>query len=185
MKIKLSICFSLILMISIFLFNGCKEIDKEEKREKEVVKPKLSPYVKLLEKTPIYNDSIYSIYITSINNKDKIYYVKKGELSEVQKNSKFFLHVYPVDKSLLKEKTSNLAFDFKNNAVKFMFNNEVYYVSQTDVPDLYIDKINTGQYGYNGDPAINWRIKSILRSKKILPIIKQNGDRIYLLDYDF
>lgn len=169
------------ILISIGLFASCKKEEKKPLDEVKVEKQVVSPYSELLTKTPVYKDSVYSIYLTTIEGKDKILYLRDGSPSSIRQESKFFLHVYPTDKSLLGEnKTGNLNYDFKNNATQFSHEGNNFYVSETNLPELDIDKINTGQYGYKGDGSINWRINKILTTETMRPIISQNGDDVVL-----
>ena len=164
-----------------FLYSCKNETKKPVVEEIKVEKDIVSPYAQLLEKTPVYKDSVYSIYITTIQDKDKILYLREGTESSIRQESKFFIHVYPTDKDLLgKKKQGNLNFDFKNNSKKVNIAGSDYYISETDLPEIDIDKINTGQYGYRGDGSINWSISKSLKTDLMQPIIELNNDAAVL-----
>jgi len=167
-----------LIALSVSFLSSCKnETKKAPVEEVKVEKPEVSPYAQILEKTPVYKDSVYSIYITTILGKDKIVYLREGTESSIRQESKFFVHVYPTDKELLGEKKQgNLGFDFKNNSKKMNLGGLDYYISETDLPEIDIDKINTGQYGYRGDGSINWSITKVLKTDLMQPIIEQNND---------
>jgi len=176
---NISIILGTVLLFAVSY--SCKKEEKKPFEEVETQEVVVSPYAQLLEKTPVYKDSIYAIYLTTMSGVDKIIYLKEGELTSVQEESKFFLHIYPTDKELLGEtKTSSLIYDFKNNASEFSHLGTGYHVSETDLPEIDIDKINTGQYGYQGDSSINWRISKILTTEAMRPIIQGNNDDVVL-----
>ncbi len=150
-----------------------KDIE-ENTRAKELAN---SEFVKLLDQRPIYTDSIYKIYIAKFGEYNKIVFLRKDSISEVQKESRFFLHLYPRDKTLLGEsKSKSPSFDFKNNVSSFTFKQSKYFVSSTNLPDILIDKINVGQYGFRGDGKITWQISSLLNAKSIEEILKINKE---------
>lgn len=146
--------------------------------KKNLIEKENFSYVKLLDQLPIYRDSVYKIYIANIEGDCKIIFLKKDSISEVQKKSKFFLHIYPQKDSLLIDSKSKLlAFDFYNNVSEFNYNQEKYFISSTTLPNFLIEKINTGQYGYEGDFAISWEIKDLLYLKSIKENLKFNKEK--------
>ncbi|WP_438426166.1 hypothetical protein [Aquimarina macrocephali] len=154
--------------------NQYKKDIEENTRAKELAN---SEFVKLLDQRPIYGDSIYKIYIAKFGEHTKIVFLRKGSISEIQKESRFFLHLYPRDKTLLGESESKSpSFDFKNNVSSFTFKQSKYFVSSTNLPDIMIDKINVGQYGYRGDSKITWQISSLLSAESIEEILKINKE---------
>lgn len=138
-----------------------------------------SPYVKLLEQLPIYRDSSYYIYLANINSEPKIIFLKKDSISEKQRKSKFFLHIYPNDKTLLGEnKFGNLAYEFNNNVKSFSFKENVYFVSSANLPNIKINKINAGQYGFKGNGNINWSINSLIEALSIKRTLEVNKEKM-------
>ena len=172
--------FTIIIPITIigivFLQIEKRNNNLNELRQIEAYKEKAnSKYVKLLDQFPVFRDSTYSIYIANFNRKHKIVYLQKDSISNVQKGSKFFLHIYPHDQTLLL-KTSFLPFDFKGYFEKFTFNETDYFLASTDLPKFDINKINTGQYGFEGDNNINWKIDGLLTAEKIDKTLKENKE---------
>ena len=172
--------FTIIIPITVigifFLQIEKRNHNLNELRQIEAYKEKAnSKYVKLLDQFPVYRDSIYSIYIANFDRKHKIVYLQKDSISNVQKGSKFFLHIYPHDQTLLL-KTSFLPFDFKGYFEKFTFNETDYFLASTDLPKFDINKINTGQYGFEGDNNINWKIDGLLTAEKIDKTLKENKE---------
>lgn len=141
-----------------------------------------SPYVHLLKKIPIYRDSLYNIYVSKINDDSKIIYLKRDSLSHRVKSSKFFLHIYPIDKNLLDSGSTNLAFDFKSNFTSFRYFEKTYFVAETNLPTFKINKINTGQYAYLGDNTINWQVENIIDLKTIQGVLSHNKQRIAVFE---
>jgi len=137
-----------------------------------------SPYVHLLEILPVYRDSLYTIYVSKINEKNKIIYLANHSLSSRMRESKFFLHIYPQDKNLLDSTLTNIAFDFNSNFTSFQYFKKKYFVAETNLPNFKINKINTGQYGYQGDNAINWQVENIINLKRIQDVLNHNKQKI-------
>lgn len=178
MNAKLVIRFaSFILVMLLFYFQLVKRNNKlllinEKDHQIEMAN---SPYVKVLSQLPVYRDTIYRIYIANIEGNNEIIFLKKDSISEVQKRSKFFFHVYPQNEAILiKSKTKMLTYDFKNNAKEFTYNKEKYYVSSAVLPSFHIKKINVGQYAFNGNSKINWRVNKIITSQKVLEKMQMN-----------
>lgn len=166
---KRVILFSVLIIV---IFQIYKKLPGENKFNSH--KAKITEYDKLLYYYPVYKDSIYYIYITKITGVPKIIYLNKDSISDMQRNSKFFLHLYPKDSSLLKDNQSFLAFDFKNNVSKYNLKGRQVYISEQQLPKFKIKKINTGQYGYDGDPKINWRIQELINAEDIDKNLKGN-----------
>ena len=172
----------LVLCIGILqLFKRQSQIESIKQRL-ELIEESGSPYAKLINQLPIYRDSIYSVYVTKILLEDKIVFLKKGSISKKQKESSFFVHLYPKDKSKLKEGTSHIPKNFKNNMTSFLYENEVYFVSKTKLPSIKISKLNLGQYGFRGDNSISWKIPELLTEEKIGKILKENKEDVQLFD---
>lgn len=169
---------SLLSVIIFFQIQKKNEYIKEKKEMVEAKEKANSKYVKLIDQIPVYEDSIYKIYISRFGEDTKIVFLKKDSISEVQRKSKFFLHIYPQDPSLFINSNSKmLPFDFNNNASTFTFKKMKYFVSSANLPDFAIDKINTGQYGYEGNNKINWEITSLLTAKSIAETLKINKEK--------
>ncbi|MDT0554156.1 hypothetical protein [Urechidicola vernalis] len=171
--------------IGLIVFAQCKKRSAQSiKTEKEslIKKEANSEYVYLLDKQPVYRDSIYNIYISEINSDTEIIFIKSDTLSEKQRKSKFFVHVYPADKNELDEGMNFIGLDFKNNSQQFIYNGRKYFVSSTTLPYINIDKINVGQYAFNGDSSINWRIKELLKRESVLKILDVNKENIFMFD---
>jgi hypothetical protein len=133
----------------------------------EIKKESISEYDILLDHQPVYKDSVYYIYISKIHEIPKIIYLKKTSINDVQRESKFFVHVYPKDSTLLKENQNLLAFDFKNNVKEYTLRGKKVFISELVLPDIGMKVINTGQYGFRGNNDINWRISTLLTAKMI------------------
>jgi len=146
------------------------------KKEKELAKIEAnSSYVELFSHIPVYQDSVFRIYIANLTGDDEIIYLRKDILTEQQEKSKFFLHVYPVNKELLSDnKLGNLSYDFKSNFESFKYLGEDYFVAHRDLPEIAINKINTGQYGFKGDGKISWKTKDLLTQEDIIRTLQAN-----------
>lgn len=168
-------------LLSVIIFFQIQKRNKYIKEKREMIEAKEmanSKYVKLLDYIPVYQDSIYKIYISRFGEDTKIVYLKKDSISEVQRKSKFFLHIYPQAPSVFKNSNSKmLPFNFNNNTSTFTFKKMKYFVSSANLPDFAIDKINTGQYGYEGNNKINWEITSLLTAKSIKETLKINKEK--------
>ena len=177
----------LFIFIGIVVFHSCKSDKDKDVNSSTTFKPKISktvvfPFKKLLGLKPVYKDSVYSIFITTISKHDKILFLATGKISDVQKESKFFMHVYPKDKSLLGEnKSGNLNYDFKSNFKLFNHLGKDYYIAETSLPQIDIDKINFGQYGFRGNKSITWSVKPVLKSKSMQTLLDENGEFIPLI----
>lgn len=140
-----------------------------------------SEYDKLLTYYPVYKDSIYYIYVATISEAPKIIYLKKN-INTVQKESKFFVHIYPKDSSLLKQNQGFLSFDFKNNVTEYNLKGRNVFISERELPKIGIKKINTGQYGFRGNSEISWRITQLLTAESIKKNILENEEDIRNFD---
>jgi len=120
-------------------------------------------YLKFIDQRPIYKDSMYEIYIDQNEGVKKIIYLKKEIVSDKEIDSKFFLHVYPEDRTILKNGDNFLGFDFKNNVKVIEKDNQKYFISETILPNINMKLINTGLYGYKGNGQIYWQIKELLK----------------------
>lgn len=169
-------------LLSVIIFFQIQKRNKYIKEKREMIEAKEmanSKYVKLIDYIPVYQDSTYKIYISRFGEDTKIVYLKKDSISEVQRKSKFFLHIYPKDKGLLGENEfGNLSYDFKNNVRSFNFDNTNYFISETNLPKIKINKINTGQYAFNGNSEINWSISSIIEAETVRKNLEFNKEKI-------
>ncbi|WP_276389064.1 acyltransferase family protein [Eudoraea chungangensis] len=152
-------------------------------REIQLQKETNSPYVKLLNQLPVYRDSVYKIYIAEINSKNKIIFMRDGLLSDQQKNSKFFIHIYPKDTTLLPGQIKHFALDFHNKVTELSYKGETYFISDQELPSYIIYKLNAGQYGYNGDNSINWQIEDLIMGKKIGKVLSENRESMSIFEY--
>lgn len=169
-------------LLSVIIFFQIQKRNKYINENREMVEAKEmanSKYVKLLDQLPVYHDSIYKIYISNFKEKSEIVFLRKDSLTKIQEKSKFFLHLYPKDTRFLSDtKSKLLAFDFDNNVSIFVFDETKYFVSSSPLPDFVIDKINTGQYGYEGNNEINWCIDKILIKESIKSVLSHNKEKI-------
>lgn len=106
-----------LVLIIIIIF----QINKKNKAiaNDKVKVDNISDYDELIDLVPIYKDETYYVYIAKILNIPKILYLRRNNISQIQKESKFFVHLYPKDTTLLKDNQNFLAFDFKNNGKSF------------------------------------------------------------------
>lgn len=171
--------YYIFFIVLIIVFQIYKKIEYQTEEEK-ISKAKImsnSEYVKLLDQLPVYRDSVFSIYIANFYDKNKIIYFKKDSITLLEANSKFFLHLYPKNKKLLNQVNStNISYDFRSNFKSFKYMEKTYFYSEIDLPDFIIEKINTGQYGYNQNNSISWQIKHVLRGEYIKGVLGENGE---------
>jgi len=149
----------------------------------QLLKNSPNPYIKLLRHRSIYADSIYKVYIANIKDEKQLIFVAKDSLSEIQRESKFFVHVYPIDSTLLKKGVDHLAYDFKNNVREFDISGKKYFVSSQALPNLKIKKLNLGQYGYSKDNSITWRIDHLLIGTEIARTLRENKEDMQIFEY--
>tara|TARA_B110000114_G_scaffold173855_1_gene201822 strand:- start:2580 stop:3146 length:567 start_codon:yes stop_codon:yes gene_type:complete len=172
----------LIFFIGVFLIFFFQIEKKRASFKKDIYlnnkSQEITDYKKLLELFPVYKDSIYYIYIAKINNHPKIIYLKKSTINEVQKESKFFVHIYPKDRSVLNRNQNFLSFDFKNNVKEYDLKGRKVFISELDLPQIAIKKINTGQYGFRGRSSeISWRIEKTLTFQEIKKNLNANKEK--------
>jgi len=55
------------------------------------------------------------------------------------------------------------------------------YIAETSLPQIDIDKINFGQYGFRGNKSITWSVKPVLKSKSMQTLLDENGEFIPLI----
>lgn len=99
-----------LVLIIIIIF----QINKKNKAiaNDKVKVDNISDYDELIDLVPIYKDETYYVYIAKILNIPKILYLSRNNISQIQKESKFFVHLYPKDTTLLKDNQNFLAFDY-------------------------------------------------------------------------
>lgn len=179
-KIFAVVFLSFVIVIVLLQIQKRTQYSKDIEKKTEAQLKSKSEFVKLLDQIPIYRDSTFKIYIARFDTVNKIVFLKKDSITEIQKGSNFFLHIYPLDEELLKDTNSNfLAFDFKNDNTIFTFRDTKYFISSTDLPDFEINKINTGQYGFDGNNDITWQVESILKNEDICKILEYNKEPCY------
>lgn len=137
---------------------------------------------KVLFQLPIYRDTVYSVFLVHIRSNNKIVFLRKGNLSERQRESSFFVHIYPKDKNILEKGTSHIPNNFKNNVTSFFYNGEQYFVSETSLPQIKISKLNLGQFGFRGDNSVSWKTSELLKDIDMGRILKENKEEIPLFD---
>lgn len=138
------------------------------------------PLSKVVFQLPIYRDTVYRVYLVKETSKNKLVFLKKGCITDKQRESSFFVHIYPKDKKKLDEGINHIPNNFKNNVTSFVFNSENYYVSETDMPDLKISKLNLGQFGFRGDNSVSWQTSSLLDHEHMQRIVKENKEDVPL-----
>ncbi len=173
-----------IVVLLIFQLNKRNTQIKDREVQVQLLEQTNSPYAKLLNQLPIYRDSVYNIYIANIQGSNKIVFIKKDSLSDVQRRSKFFIHIYPRDHGILAAQADHVAFNFKNNIKVFRYKGVQYFVSDTELPPYIIEKLNAGQYGYKGNNDINWKISGLLLGEKIGKILKENNEYTPIFEFE-
>ncbi len=151
--------------------------------ELHALKKANSEYAKLILQRSIYSDSIYKIYIANINQRNELVFIKKGSLSAMQNESKFFVHIYPLDTLDLVGKANHNPLNFRSNFTSFFYKEEEYHVARTILPNYRIEKLNLGQYAFRGDNTINYKTKNLIYSEHIGKILKENGEDMPIFEY--
>jgi len=52
---------------------------------------------------------------------------------------------------------------------------------KSSLPQIDVDKINFGQYGFKGNNSITLSVKSVLKSKSMQTLLDENGEFIPLI----
>lgn len=146
--------------------------------KEEAIKNSNSAYAKLLNQRSIYRDSVYSVYIAEIKDNTELIFIKRDTLSSLQRESKFFVHVYPKNTKKLVGNANHNAIDFSSNFSSFTINGQLYNVAHTKLPDYEIEKLNLGQYGFKGNNEVNYKIAHLIDGKKVATILKENKEAI-------
>lgn len=169
----------------LFVFQIKKRNSQIEFRnqEQQVIINSSSEYAKLLKQRSIYRDSIYRIYITNINDSKELVFLKKDSLTNRERESKFFVHLYPKDAKDLLGSTNHNPINFESNFISFNFNEQVYHVAHTKLPTYEIEKLNLGQYSFRGDNSINYKIKKLILGTNVAKILKENKESINNFKY--
>lgn len=180
MKKKHIVLIGLILICLLTLLQINKRNSKIENDENlyKQLKSSNSPFSKLITQRSVYRDSIYRIYIANINDTNKIIVSKEGNLTSMQENSKFFMHVYPVNKDLLNSKSTHIPLNFDSNFQSILLNGKTYHFASQNLPEFEISKLNLGQFGYKGNNQINWKISDLLFESEIAFILKDNDEEM-------
>ncbi len=183
-KKNLKIIVLLILLVVLAIFQIQKRnAQKEGAAQREAaLKATNTPFKKVLFQLPIYRDSIYKVYLVNILSDNKIVFLRKGEISEKQRESSFFVHIYPKDKNKLEKGSSHIPNNFKNNVTSFFYNNEEYFISETTLPEIKISKLNLGQFGFRGNNAVSWKISELLIEKDIGKVLKENREDMEIIE---
>ncbi|MBC8766915.1 hypothetical protein H4O18_02815 [Arenibacter sp. BSSL-BM3] len=174
-----------ILLVLLLVFQIRKRNSQIEHRnnEQQAILNSNSAYAKLLNQRSIYRDSIYRIYIASINDSKEIIFLKKDSLNSMQRESKFFVHLYPKNVKDLVGSVNHNTIDFKSNFTSFTINGQLYNVAHTKLPDYEIEKLNLGQYSFRGNNDVNYKITHLIDSRKVADILKENKETIDNFEY--
>lgn len=181
LQIRAILTSLLVMLFVLQIQKRNKQIAIVQKRER-ALKATSSPFSKVLFQLPIYKDSVYRVYITKIDSATKLVFLKEGVLLEKQKESSFFVHIYPKDKEKLTGAINHIPNNFKNNVTSFIYENEEYFFSEINLPEIKISKLNLGQYGFRGDNSIDWKIPKLLTEKKIAKILDNNKEDVQLFE---
>lgn len=174
-KIVVSICLLVILALQINKRNT--QLNLLKQKEQAIINAN-SKYAKLLGQRSIYRDSVYKIYIANINDTNKIIFLKEGDLTSIRRKSKFFVHVYPVNKDLLNSVSNHIPLNFESNFQSIVFDGKTYHFASQNLPEFQISKLNLGQYGFEGDNQINWKIRDLLLESEIAFILNENDEEM-------
>ncbi|WP_157483712.1 hypothetical protein [Maribacter hydrothermalis] len=175
---KYSILPIILVLLLFFQIRKRNEQIEQRNNKQEAINSSNSVYAKLLNQRSIYRDSVYSIYIAVINDSAELIFLKRDTLNNIQRQSKFFVHLYPKDKKDLLGKTNLNAIDFKSNFSSFTINGRLFNVAHTKLPDYDIEKLNLGQYGFNGNNDVNYKISHLIDGEKVATILKENKETI-------
>jgi hypothetical protein len=100
--------------------------------------------------TPI-NEIPFQVEILNNVGENKLCFIRKGGLTDSIINSKFYVHLFP------KQKTENfIKCNFKPVFKQYLFKGEQYFVTYVVLPHTNIHKLNVGQYSYKGKGGKSW-----------------------------
>ncbi|MGO4919926.1 hypothetical protein [Maribacter spongiicola] len=169
-----------IILVLLFVFQIKKRNKqiKERNNLQQEIQNSSSPYAKLLNQRSIYRDSTYSVYVALINTNKELVILKRDSLNNMQRKSKFFVHLYPKDIKNIESSANHNAIDFNSNFSSFVINDHLYNVAHTILPDYEIEKLNLGQYGYKGNNNVNYKISQLIDGRKVAIILKENKESI-------
>ena len=142
-----------------------------------------SEYSKLLAQRGVYSDSVYKIFIANFDGKKEIVFLKKGTLTDMQQESKFFVHLYPKNQKDLLGKANHNPINFESNFTSFDYEGQLYHVAHTELPDYVIEKLNLGQYSFRGDNSINYKIQKLIIGTEIARVLKENKEEMNIFEY--
>jgi hypothetical protein len=173
-----------ILLVGLLVLQIQKRNEQRaEKQKRELaLKATNNELSKVLFQLPIYRDTVYSVFLAHIRCSNKIIFLRKGNLSDKQKESRFFVHIYPKDKSILEKGASHIPNNFKNNVTSFFYEGEQYFVSDTSLPQIKISKLNLGQFGFRSDNSVSWKTNELLNDRDMGRILKENKEETELFD---
>ncbi|WP_286812144.1 MULTISPECIES: acyltransferase family protein [unclassified Maribacter] len=158
------------------------QLDKKEKQQIMMLKTG-SEYSKLLAQRGVYSDSVYKIFIANFDGKKEIVFLKKGTLTDMQQESKFFVHLYPKNQKDLLGKANHNPINFESNFTSFDYEGQLYHVAHTELPDYVIEKLNLGQYSFRGDNSINYKIQKLIIGTEIARVLKENKEEMNIFEY--
>lgn len=180
LKIVIPILLLVILVLQINKRNT--QLNLLKQKEQAILNAN-SNYAKLLSQRSIYRDSIYKIFVANIEGKKEIVFLKKGTLTDLQKESKFFVHLYPKNQKDLLGKANHNPINFESNFTSFDYEGQLYHVAHTELPDYVIEKLNLGQYSFRGDNSINYKIQKLIIGTEIARVLKENKEEMNIFEY--
>lgn len=179
---RITAVFLLVLIVLFQLKKRSSQLELVEK-QKQSIKNAKSEYAKLISQRSVYSDSIYKIYVANIKGNKELVFLRKGALTDMQKESNFFVHVYPKNPQKLIGKANHNPINFENNFTSFLYNGKEFHIAHTILPNYKVEKLNLGQYAFRGDNSINYKIEHLIESKHIAKILKENKEDMAVFDY--
>jgi exopolysaccharide production protein ExoZ len=183
-KLYLKSLLIIIAVAILILQSNKKNIQLETKEKQQVMMLNTgTEYSKLLAQRSVFSDSVYKIFIAKIDGKKEILFLKRGALTDIQRHSKFFVHLYPKYKKDLLGKANHNPINFDANFASFDYDGHVYHVAHTELPDYVIEKLNLGQYSYRGDNSINYKIQNLILGIEIARVLRENKEAMNNFEY--
>ncbi|MEL7271429.1 MAG: acyltransferase [Bacteroidota bacterium] len=174
----LSIAFILVFQAN----RRSQQIEQQKLLEKQLGMAQ-TPYSRILTHRSVYRDSVYRVYIANIKNVNMLIFLATDSLTQMQKESNFFVHLYPKNKELLEKDNTHLNLNFENLPQQFEVGNKKYFYSSRTLPDLEVEKLNLGQYGFQGNNGINWKTNKLLLAEDIARILKDNDEEMPIFKF--
>lgn len=180
--LKIVIPILLLIILALQINKRNTQLHLRKQKEQAILNAN-SNYAKLLSQRSIYRDSVYKIFVANFDGKKEIVFLKKGTLTNMQQESKLFVHLYPKNQKDLLGKANHNPINFDSNFTSFDYDGQLYHVAHTELPDYVIEKLNLGQYAYRGDNSINYKIQKLILGKDIAKILKQNNESMINFEY--